>query len=244
MCDNPFPDFSTEGNPPCAADSTTADYGTPGNGEMDQWYIDPPLALLGSSDLIYGPGFTERSPYYSSGIDYHPPYIEGCGYFQPPLKHDGSYLAPPATSYAYPPVTETNIKSTTPAQPAATKEQPERLEARSAQSAPSAVRSYCKVCGDTASGNHFGVLSCEACKSFFRRSIRANARYACRWTRNCVVDRFTRNRCKYCRLEKCVLLGMKKEGDKNRRTTGAALHLLQGWGREGGWEKDVSSFIG
>lgn len=72
--------------------------------------------------------------------------------------------------------------------------------------------SICKVCGDTASGNHFGVLSCEACKSFFRRSIRANARYACRGNRNCAIEKHTRNRCQYCRLQKCASMGMRKEG--------------------------------
>lgn len=75
-------------------------------------------------------------------------------------------------------------------------------------------QTLCKVCGDTASGNHFGVLSCEACKSFFRRSIRANARYACRGSRSCAIEKHTRNRCQYCRLQKCVETGMRKEGKK------------------------------
>ncbi len=74
----------------------------------------------------------------------------------------------------------------------------------------------CKVCGDGASGNHFGVQSCEACKSFFRRSIRANARYACRGSRNCAIEKHTRNRCQYCRLQKCSAMGMRKEGKRER----------------------------
>ena len=73
-------------------------------------------------------------------------------------------------------------------------------------------QTLCRVCGDTASGNHFGVLSCEACKSFFRRSIRANARYACRGSRTCLIEKHTRNRCQYCRLQKCGETGMRKEG--------------------------------
>ena len=74
-------------------------------------------------------------------------------------------------------------------------------------------QTLCRVCGDTASGNHFGVQSCEACKSFFRRSIRANARYACRGSRSCAIEKHTRNRCQYCRLQKCSAMGMRKEGE-------------------------------
>ena len=80
-----------------------------------------------------------------------------------------------------------------------------------------ASQTLCRVCGDTASGNHFGVLSCEACKSFFRRSIRANARYACRGSRTCAIEKHTRNRCQYCRQQKCMEMGMRKEGMYRKR---------------------------
>ena len=78
---------------------------------------------------------------------------------------------------------------------------------------PDTTKPYgCRICGDTASGNHFGVLSCDACKSFFRRSMRANTRYACRGSRTCTVNARTRGRCQYCRLSKCLAAGMKKQG--------------------------------
>ena len=70
----------------------------------------------------------------------------------------------------------------------------------------------CKVCGDAVSGNHFGVLSCDACKNFFRRSTRMKRPYACRGNRSCTVSVHTRSRCQYCRLKKCLAVGMKIQG--------------------------------
>lgn len=89
----------------------------------------------------------------------------------------------------------------------------------------------CVVCGDKSSGNHFGVVSCEACKSFFRRSVRANRQYLCRAVEknNCPVTVKTRNRCQHCRLEKCLKVGMRREGGEE--CTLAVLHT--GWTRVG-----------
>jgi len=36
---------------------------------------------------------------------------------------------------------------------------------------PSSPKRICLVCSDTASGFHYGVASCEACKAFFKRTI-------------------------------------------------------------------------
>lgn len=72
--------------------------------------------------------------------------------------------------------------------------------------------SSCAICGDRATGKHYGASSCDGCKGFFRRSVRKNHLYTCRFSRNCVVDKDKRNQCRYCRLRKCFKAGMKKEG--------------------------------
>lgn len=73
---------------------------------------------------------------------------------------------------------------------------------------------FCAICGDRATGKHYGASSCDGCKGFFRRSVRKNHVYSCRFNRNCVVDKDKRNQCRYCRLRKCFRAGMKKEGRK------------------------------
>lgn len=72
----------------------------------------------------------------------------------------------------------------------------------------------CKVCGDKSSGVHYGVITCEGCKGFFRRSQSGVVNYQCPRQKNCVVDRVNRNRCQYCRLQKCIALGMSRDAVK------------------------------
>uniref|UniRef100_A0A8C6X0P1 Nuclear receptor subfamily 2 group F member 6 n=1 Tax=Naja naja TaxID=35670 RepID=A0A8C6X0P1_NAJNA len=75
----------------------------------------------------------------------------------------------------------------------------------------------CVVCGDKSSGKHYGVFTCEGCKSFFKRSIRRNLSYTCRSNRDCQIDQHHRNQCQYCRLKKCFRVGMRKEAVQRGR---------------------------
>ncbi|XP_032529585.1 protein ultraspiracle homolog isoform X1 [Danaus plexippus] len=98
---------------------------------------------------------------------------------------------------------------------------------------PSAMRNYppnhplsgskhlCSICGDRASGKHYGVYSCEGCKGFFKRTVRKDLTYACREERNCIIDKRQRNRCQYCRYQKCLACGMKREAVQEERQRAA-----------------------
>ncbi|XP_010283133.1 PREDICTED: nuclear receptor ROR-alpha-like, partial [Phaethon lepturus] len=72
----------------------------------------------------------------------------------------------------------------------------------------------CKICGDKSSGIHYGVITCEGCKGFFRRSQQSNATYSCPRQKNCLIDRTSRNRCQHCRLQKCLAVGMSRDAVK------------------------------
>ncbi|KAL4657852.1 nuclear receptor subfamily 1 group D member 1 [Arapaima gigas] len=97
-----------------------------------------------------------------------------------------------------------------------------RDEGRSSRSSPSkCVASLtklngmvllCKVCGDVASGFHYGVHACEGCKGFFRRSIQQNIQYKkCLKNETCTIMRINRNRCQQCRFKKCLSVGMSRD---------------------------------
>ncbi|XP_051999623.1 nuclear receptor ROR-alpha A-like isoform X1 [Xyrauchen texanus] len=72
----------------------------------------------------------------------------------------------------------------------------------------------CKICGDKSSGVHYGVITCEGCKGFFRRSQSSSVQYSCSRQSNCPIDRASRNRCQSCRLKKCVAQGMSRDAVK------------------------------
>lgn len=61
------------------------------------------------------------------------------------------------------------------------------------------------------------LSSCEGCKGFFKRTVRKDLSYACREERNCIIDKRQRNRCQYCRYQKCLQMGMKREAVQEER---------------------------
>ncbi|XP_054154108.1 steroid hormone receptor ERR1-like [Oppia nitens] len=78
----------------------------------------------------------------------------------------------------------------------------------------------CLVCGDTASGFHYGVASCEACKAFFKRTIQGNIEYTCPAANDCEINKRRRKACQACRFQKCLRMGMLKEGVRLDRVRG------------------------
>ena len=69
---------------------------------------------------------------------------------------------------------------------------------------------YCKVCGSQATDHlHYGALVCYACRAFFRRQVIKSHLLPCAYNDICVVTKETKDRCPYCRFQKCLQAGMK-----------------------------------
>uniref|UniRef100_A0A670KIS8 RAR related orphan receptor B n=1 Tax=Podarcis muralis TaxID=64176 RepID=A0A670KIS8_PODMU len=103
----------------------------------------------------------------------------------------------------------------------------------------------CKICGDKSSGIHYGVITCEGCKGFFRRSQQNNATYSCSRQRNCLIDRTNRNRCQHCRLQKCLALAVKfgRMSKKQRDSLYAEVQKHQQNQEQGGGSKDEAETL-
>ena len=86
-----------------------------------------------------------------------------------------------------------------------------KAEAAGASGRPKSPSQLCGVCGDNAACQHYGVRTCEGCKGFFKRTVQKGSKYVCLADRNCPVDKRRRNRCQFCRFQKCLSVGMVKE---------------------------------
>uniref|UniRef100_A0A3B3HMX8 Uncharacterized protein n=1 Tax=Oryzias latipes TaxID=8090 RepID=A0A3B3HMX8_ORYLA len=85
---------------------------------------------------------------------------------------------------------------------------------------PVGPKRLCLVCGDFASGYHYGVASCEACKAFFKRTIQGNIEYSCPVMNDCEITKRRRKACQACRFQKCLQAGMMREGVRLDRVRG------------------------
>jgi len=66
----------------------------------------------------------------------------------------------------------------------------------------------CMICEDKATGLHYGIITCEGCKGFFKRTVQNKRIYNCVADGNCEINKAQRNRCQYCRFQKCLHKGM------------------------------------
>lgn len=123
---------------------------------------------------------------------------------------------------------------------------------------PGGNESCCAVCGDNASCQHYGVRTCEGCKgffkvkttsgrlendrltrllssfllfspSFFQRTVQKNSKYVCLSNKDCPVDKRRRNRCQFCRFQKCLAVGMVREGEQSRCPVGTGANRSLDW---------------
>ncbi|XP_041653253.1 progesterone receptor-like isoform X2 [Cheilinus undulatus] len=79
-------------------------------------------------------------------------------------------------------------------------------------------RRVCQVCGDDASGCHYGAVTCGSCKVFFKRAAAGKQNHLCASRNDCTIDKLRRKNCASCRLRRCFMSGMSLKG---RRLKGA-----------------------
>lgn len=69
----------------------------------------------------------------------------------------------------------------------------------------------CGVCGDKALGCNFNAITCESCKAFFRRNALTQKELKCPFNNRCEITTVTRRFCQKCRLDRCFVIGMRKD---------------------------------
>ena len=124
-------------------------------------------------------------------------------------------------------------------------EQQDNLPVRSTNVYSTLIKTIpCKICGDKSSGVHYGVITCDGCEGFFRRSLNSTKTYKCLKQKTCIVNMFNRNRCQFCRLQKCIACGMSKDAirlgkmskkQKDKMEKEIMLNQNQNWTVENSW---------
>ncbi|CAG7816895.1 unnamed protein product [Allacma fusca] len=78
----------------------------------------------------------------------------------------------------------------------------------------------CMICEDRATGLHYGIITCEGCKGFFKRTVQNRRVYTCVADGTCEITKAQRNRCQYCRFKKCIEQGMVLQAVREDRMPG------------------------
>ncbi|KAL6448011.1 hypothetical protein ACFW04_000209 [Cataglyphis niger] len=78
----------------------------------------------------------------------------------------------------------------------------------------------CMICEDKATGLHYGIITCEGCKGFFKRTVQNRRVYTCVAEGGCEITKAQRNRCQYCRFKKCIEQGMVLQAVREDRMPG------------------------
>lgn len=76
------------------------------------------------------------------------------------------------------------------------------------------------ICEDKATGLHYGIITCEGCKGFFKRTVQNRRVYTCVADGTCEITKAQRNRCQYCRFKKCIEQGMVLQAVREDRMPG------------------------
>ncbi|XP_076436483.1 LOW QUALITY PROTEIN: hormone receptor 4-like [Babylonia areolata] len=90
----------------------------------------------------------------------------------------------------------------------------------------------CAICSDKATGLHYGIITCEGCKGFFKRTVQNKRVYTCVADGDCEINKIQRNRCQYCRFKKCLQMGMvlaavREDRMPGGRNSGAVYNLYK-----------------
>ncbi|KAK2719205.1 hormone receptor 4-like isoform X3 [Artemia franciscana] len=90
----------------------------------------------------------------------------------------------------------------------------------------------CMICEDRATGLHYGIITCEGCKGFFKRTVQNKRIYTCVADGKCEITKAQRNRCQYCRFQKCLKQGMvlaavREDRMPGGRNSGAVYNLYK-----------------
>ncbi|XP_045418244.1 retinoic acid receptor RXR-alpha isoform X3 [Lemur catta] len=207
-------DFSTQVN-------SSSLNSPPGRGSMAAPSLHPALgpgigSSLGSPGQLHSPISTLSSPINGMG----PPF----SVISSPMGHSMSVPTTPTLGFG-----TGSPQLSSPMNPASSSEDVKpplglngvlKVPAHPSGNMASFTKHICAICGDRSSGKHYGVYSCEGCKGFFKRTVRKDLTYTCRDNKDCLIDKRQRNRCQYCRYQKCLAMGMKREAVQEERQRG------------------------